>query len=210
MKKDSPADGRSLRMNCLSACNTTLVFLRRCIIRPMRHFRLGMIGVFALALFTVAAAQPPAQLVIANVRVFTGERSIERASITVADGKIVRITADAPATTGVTIDGAGKTALPGLIDSHIHVLDGATEAETRAFIKDRLPERLQSFLRHGVTTVKSVGDTTELILKVPQISETELLQGLGSWSWDRSSPRPEVTPRSRFAAAMTGAAPIWR
>ena len=109
-------------MNCLSACNTTLVFRRRCIIRPMRHFRLGMIGVFALALFTVAAAQPPAQLVIANVRVFTGERSIERASITVADGKIVRITTDAPATTGVTIDGAGKTALPGLIDSHIHVL----------------------------------------------------------------------------------------
>ena len=145
-----------------------MVFLRRCIIRPMRYFRLVMIGVFALALFTVAAAQPPAQLVIANVRVFTGERSIERASITVADGKIVRITADAPATTGVTIDGAGKTALPGLIDSHVHVLTGATEAETRAFIKDRLQERLQSFLRHGVTTVKSVGDPTELILKVRQ------------------------------------------
>jgi len=127
-----------------------------------------VIGVFALTVFTLAAAQPPAQLVIANVRVFTGERSIERATITVADGKIVRITADAPATTGVTIDGAGKTALPGLIDSHVHVLAGATEAETRAFIKERLPERLQSFPRHGVTTVKSVGDGTELILKIRQ------------------------------------------
>ena len=83
-----------------------------------------MIGVFALALFTLAAAQPPAQLVIANVRVFTGEHSLERASITVADGKIARITTDAPATTGVVIDGTGKTALPGLIDSHIHVLEG--------------------------------------------------------------------------------------
>ena len=128
----------------------------------------GLLAIASLALFTLAAAQPPAQLVIANVRVFTGERSIERATITVADGKIVRITADAPATTGVTIDGAGKTALPGLIDSHIHVLDGTTEAETRAFIKDRLQERLQSFLRHGVTTVKSVGDGTELILKIRQ------------------------------------------
>ena len=134
--------------------------------RPVRHFRFGMIAVFALALFTVAAAQQPAQLVVTNVRVFTGERSIERASITVADGKIVGITADAPATAGVTIDGAGKTALPGLIDSHIHVLAGATEAETRAFIKDRLQERLQSFLRHGVTTVKSAGDPTELILRI--------------------------------------------
>jgi len=127
-----------------------------------------VIGVFALALFTVAAAQQPAQLVIANVRVFTGERSIERATITVADGKIVRVTADSPANTGVTIDGAGKTALPGLIDSHIHLLEGTTEAETLTFIKDRLPERLQSFLRHGVTTVRSAADPTELILKVRQ------------------------------------------
>ena len=137
--------------------------------RPMRHFMFGMIGVFALALSTVAAAQQPAQLVIANVRVFTGERSIERATITVADGKIVRIAADSPANPGVAIDGAGKTALPGLIDSHVHVLLGTavpTEAETRAFINDRLQEKLQSFLRHGVTTIKSAGDPTELILKV--------------------------------------------
>ena len=137
--------------------------------RPVRHVRFGVIGVSALALFTVAAAQQPAQLVIANVRVFTGERSIERATITVADGKIVRITADSPANTGVTIDGAGMTALPGLIDAHIHVLAGTagtTEAETRAFMKDGLQERLQSFLRHGVTTVKSAGDPTELILKI--------------------------------------------
>jgi imidazolonepropionase-like amidohydrolase len=126
-----------------------------------------MIGVFALALLTVAAAQQPAPLAIANVRVFTGERSIERATITITDGKIAAITTDAPANTGVTIDGAGKTALPGLIDSHIHLLSGPTEAETRASM-GRLPERLQSFLRHGVTTVKSAGDPTELILKTRQ------------------------------------------
>ncbi len=134
----------------------------------VRQFRFGTIGVFALTLFAVAAAQQPAQLVIANVRVFTGERSIERATITVADGKIVKITADSPATTGVTIDGAGKTALPGLIDSHIHMLPGTTEAEARAFIKDGLQERLESFLRYGVTTVKSAADPTELILKIRQ------------------------------------------
>ena len=143
--------------------------------RPLAIARVvyGMPVVVVSAVFTLAAAQPPAQLVIANVRVFTGERSIERASITVADGKIVRITADAPATTGVTIDGAGKTALPGLIDAHVHLLAEdisarITEAEARAVIKDRLPERLQSFLRHGVTTVKSVGDVTEFILQVRQ------------------------------------------
>jgi imidazolonepropionase-like amidohydrolase len=102
--------------------------------------------------------------------VFTGERSIERATVTVEDGKIVGITTNSPTSTaGVTIDGTGKTALPGLIDSHIHVLAGTPstiDAETHAIVKDRLQERLQSFLRHGVTTVKSTGDPTDLILKI--------------------------------------------
>lgn len=137
---------------------------------PVRRFKFAMIAIVAVALCTAAAGQQSAQLVIANVRVFTGERSIERATVTVADGKIVGITTNSPTNTGgVTIDGAGKTALPGLIDSHIHVLAGTagtTEAQTRAFIKDLLQERLQSFLRHGVTTVKSTGDPTDVILKI--------------------------------------------
>lgn len=136
---------------------------------PTRHFRFAAIGVFALALSAAAAAQQPAQLVITNVRVFTGERSIERATITVADGKILRIAADSPANTGVVIDGAGKTALPGLIDAHLHILAGtagATEDEVLAFIKDKLQDRMRSFLQNGVTTVKSTGDPTDLILKI--------------------------------------------
>lgn len=148
--------------------------------RPVRHFRFWMIGVFAVALCAVAVAQRPAQLVIPNVRVFTGERSIERATITVADGKIVRIAADSPANTGVTIDGAGKTALPGLIDAHVHLLAGTagtTEAETLAFINDQMPERLLSFLRHGVTTVKSAGDPTELILTIRKDLRDGILAG---------------------------------
>ncbi|MGQ0428456.1 MAG: amidohydrolase family protein [Gammaproteobacteria bacterium] len=143
---------------------------RRESLAPMRHFRFAAIGIFASALCAVAAAQQPAQLVIANVRVFTGERSIERATITVADGRILRIAAASPANTSVAIDGAGKTALPGLIDSHLHILAGTagtTEAEVLAFIiKDKLQDRMRSFLRNGVTTVKSTGDPTEVILKV--------------------------------------------
>jgi imidazolonepropionase-like amidohydrolase len=136
--------------------------------RTVRHLRLrfGLIG--ALTLVALAEAQQPAQLVIANVRVFTGARAVERATIIVADGKIVSIAAEAPVHPGVTIDGAGKTAVPGLIDSHIHVLAGRTEAENRAFITDRLQERLLSFLRHGVTTVKSTGDPTDFILRIRQ------------------------------------------
>ncbi len=134
----------------------------------MHHLRFVMFGVFALGILSVAAAQQPAQLVIANVRVFTGARVIDRATITVADGKILSIAAIPPARATVTIDGTGKTALPGLIDAHVHMLLGITEADTRAFITSALKERLQGFLRHGVTTVKSASDPTDLILGIRQ------------------------------------------
>src|SRR5262245_56732230 len=142
----------------------------------MHHFRLVIFGGFALALVTVATSQPT-QLVIANVRVFTGERLIERATITVADGKILSIATASPANGGVMIDGAGKTALPGLIDAHVHMLGGITEAETRAFIRDQLEDRLQGFLKHGVTTVKSASDPTDLILRIRQDLRNGTLAG---------------------------------
>jgi imidazolonepropionase-like amidohydrolase len=127
-----------------------------------------MLAVLALGLISVAVAQQPARLVISNVRVFTGARIIDRALITVADGKILSIAATPPVRAGVTIDGTGKTALPGLIDVHVHMLVGITEADTRAFINDALQERLQAFLRYGVTTVKSASDPPDLILGVRQ------------------------------------------
>ena len=132
----------------------------------MHNVRTAMCLVFALGLLGVATAQQPAQLVIANVRVFTGARVIDRATITVADGKILSIAATSPARASITIDGTGKTALPGLIDVHVHMLVGITEADTRRFIDNALKERLQAFLRHGVTTVKSASDPTDLIVGI--------------------------------------------
>jgi hypothetical protein len=57
----------------------------------MHRLRFAMFGVCGLGLLNLAAAQQPAPLVIANVRVFTGARVIDRATITVADGKILSI-----------------------------------------------------------------------------------------------------------------------
>ncbi|MEM9530031.1 MAG: hypothetical protein AAGA23_03875, partial [Pseudomonadota bacterium] len=59
-------------------------------------------------------------LAINNVRFFDGERMHEPSSIWISDGRISEIgpmLADHTATN--TIDGAGKTLLPGLIDAHV-------------------------------------------------------------------------------------------
>ena len=126
-----------------------------------------LIAALALSWLSVTAYAQN-DLVISNVRVFTGQEQIEKASIVVNGGKITEISA-APETGRVLIDGEGKTALPGLIDSHAHIFAataGVTEAETRDFIRTKLQERLLAMLRHGVTTVKSLGDPTDIILQV--------------------------------------------
>jgi len=59
--------------------------------------------------------------------------------------------------------------MPGLIDCHIHLLNMWTakdEASMTADIETELPKRLNDFLEAGVTTVKSVGDSEDDILRV--------------------------------------------
>jgi imidazolonepropionase-like amidohydrolase len=75
--------------------------------------------------------------VVRNVRVFDGERVIERANVVARAGRITaighgRIPADL-----LVVDGSGRTLLPGLIDAHAHVLS---------------ENGLRNALRFGVTT----------------------------------------------------------
>src|SRR5687768_7184162 len=88
---------------------------------------------FAVATVVFSAAAAGAQqattqvgavsgsVLIQNVRLFDGERVVPRTSVLVTDGRIARVapTINAPAGTP-TVDGTGKTLLPGFIDSHTH------------------------------------------------------------------------------------------
>jgi len=125
---------------------------------------------FGYAECTLAQQSAPAALAITNVKVFTGERVIERAVINVVDGKIVSIGDDAAAPGAARIDGAGMTALPGLIDAHVHLLWAGEmdEAEVRAHVEGGLQQTLQAFLNRGVTTVLSLADPTDLVLRTRQ------------------------------------------
>lgn len=69
---------------------------------------------------------------IRNVRVFDGSKTIEKASVLIEHGKISAIGRDIiiPENT-TTYDGAGKTLLPGLIDSHTHTYGEAQKDALR-------------------------------------------------------------------------------
>jgi imidazolonepropionase-like amidohydrolase len=85
------------------------------------------LSAFALLAFSASAlAAPDNSFAIRDVRVFDGDKTIAKANVVVADGRIAAVAPDAPIPAGVpVIDGAGKTLLPGLIDSHVHVFRGA-------------------------------------------------------------------------------------
>ena len=102
----------------------------------------------AVVAFALGASRAPAQsrsttFVVRDVRVFDGERAANKRTVVVVDGKIVAVgNADAIVPRGAqSIDGAGRTLLPGLIDAHVHV--------SPIFPR----EALQQSLAFGVTTV---------------------------------------------------------
>ncbi len=126
--------------------------------------------VCVLAFLSVPTA-PAADLVIINARVFTGTGAavMERANIAVSGQRIETVSAGPLNTTGArVIDAAGKTVMPGLIDGHVHLffdLQGGpgarfptNDADARAYIQNRIPEKLRAHMEAGFTTLLSVID----------------------------------------------------
>ena len=110
-----------------------------------RVFVTACVAVTGLIAPTLARAQDVA---ITNARVIVGSgQVIESGTIIVRGGRIVSVGAGAVPTQGLrTIDAKGMSAMPGFIDSHKHVNNGATAAA-----------QMRSLLEAGYTTVLAGG-----------------------------------------------------
>ena len=106
----------------------------------MRFKRAVLAGLAALAMaacgFFERGAERPVEgnsFAVVGARVFDGETTLERATVVVADGRIVSI-GDAPAPAGVPrVRGEGRTLLPGLFDAHVHAFDAGGLADALRF-----------------------------------------------------------------------------
>jgi imidazolonepropionase-like amidohydrolase len=130
-------------------------------------------GWISAALMFVAAGSANAQnLTITNARILDGTgRVIERGAIVVRDGKIVSVSAAAPAaSTGRTINAGGKTVMPGFIDAHRHIVTGnAVE-----WLAQRAAPQFQEFLEAGFTTVLAAIDPPQAIEAKKRIEAGQL------------------------------------
>lgn len=108
--------------------------------------------------------------IIENVHIIIGDGKEEfNKNVLINDKKIMKITDEKISVkNSEVIDGTGKTLMPGLIDSHMHI-QGTTntnEKESDEFLENRLPEQLSSLLENGVTTIKELGAPESFIYKL--------------------------------------------
>jgi imidazolonepropionase-like amidohydrolase len=94
-----------------------------------------------------------ASLLIKDIRIFDGDKTIDSGSVLVEKGKIAKVSKDNIDFDGTTISRPGHTLLPGFIDAHIHA-DGAS------------PVALPQSLRFGVTTACDMGNEDYSIVKL--------------------------------------------
>ncbi|AUX39599.1 amidohydrolase [Sorangium cellulosum] len=83
------------------------------------------LGAAAVPAAPLPAALPAAPVsdafAITGARVFDGVAVLSSATVVVIDGEIAAVGADVPVPPGIpTVDGSGRTVMPGFIDSHAH------------------------------------------------------------------------------------------
>lgn len=128
--------------------------------------RRTLLCVSLLSLLAIPLAAQEPTLIVENGRVIFGDGTVlEEASVVVAGERIVSVSAEPVESEAVKrIDASGRTVLPGLIDTHVHLLiedlesQPRSESELQSFVRNGLPARLQAFLQAGITTVMSTGD----------------------------------------------------
>src|SRR5579863_2236043 len=110
---------------------------------------------------------------IRGARIFVGDgKVIENGSVLVRGGKIAEVyEGDGPDPKSLkaeTVEAAGKTILPGLIDVHIHLGGpGGIYADMQNYDAEKsMQHALAAYLYSGVTTVRSVGDVLDSVLKL--------------------------------------------
>lgn len=134
--------------------------------RTWRLMAMPLLAIFAAQVFAGEAT-----LVIDNARVVVGNGPvIDRATIVIQQDRIDRvIVGSQPVDAARHIDAQGMTVMPGLIDTHVHLIqpDGATtEADYRQYLTSDVPGNLAAYLEHGVTTIRSIGDAWDLIFEL--------------------------------------------
>lgn len=117
-----------------------------------------------------STGRKPETFLITGAHVIVGDGSeIAQADVLIADSRIVQVS-EGPLKdrNARTIDGRGKTLMPGLIDAHAHLdlLTTRNALHSRLRARFGLPKAMHKLLEHGITTVRCMGDPPRSALRL--------------------------------------------
>ena len=150
-----------------------------------------------LTSFAALAQDSPSRVLFTDVSVFNGvdEKLIENTNVLVEDKLIKTISTD-PIDPGqaTVINGGGRTLMPGLIDSHIHLAVGNISVadimnELPGYITIRSTLAAKQLLDQGITSVRDMGGETFTVKRA-------IDEGL--------IPGPRVYPSGAFITQTSG------
>lgn len=138
-------------------------------------------------------------------RVFDGERFLDGGGWVLVDGAVIAaVGAGGRPPDGVEVlDRPGSTLLPGLVDTHVHLV-GSGEPDALARDASRTPEEREAVVRRaleqqlaaGVTTVRDLGDNRYCVVERAVADDEPWVVGSG----------PPVTTPGGHCAALGGVA----
>ena len=110
---------------------------------------------------------------------------IKNANVKVSGGKIAEITSTLPADTGEGIDMGGKYLMPGIIDTHVHLVWEGTSADPMSdTVRDsnyvnfaKGVASAQKSLKAGVTTVRDVGSCDDTAIPLASAINRGIIEG---------------------------------
>ena len=153
----------------------------------------------ALLLCVAPARSQKTPILFEHVRVFDGVTVIPSTNVLVQDGLIRDIGPEVQEPSAQIVDGAGKTLLPGLIDSHVHVHGAETLEQAMIFgvtseLDMMMDPRMMVRLKHsetrsmadfwsaGTLATAPGGHGTEYGMEIPTITDAKKAQ---AWVDDR-------------------------
>ena len=197
----------------------------------MKRLFVSFLGLMFAATSTITFAQDgpgyshTGDSFVSGIRLIDGLGNApkENQDILIVDGRIAAIgpagSVDAPAD-AMKIDGVGMTAMPGLIDMHIHLKGGWTGGNAmpekyKAGKSDaEMQQTLSAFLYSGVTTVLDVGNPTVWVanqrdringgeLMGPRFHTTGMPVSQAPSGWDGAAAAEGHTDPAEFSYKVT-------
>jgi imidazolonepropionase-like amidohydrolase/ABC-type multidrug transport system permease subunit len=145
-------------------------------------------------------------ILIRNVRIFTGRgRVVENGAVLIRAGKVAEIyegtSPDAKVLKAESIEGAGKTVLPGFIDLNVRLAQSGgfrAKPPSPQQLDKQILRELAAYLYSGITAVRSIGDPPDASIKARGIVASGEKLGAQLFFYGDVVPAPKTPEEARM------------